>query len=82
MGRIEKGARKRKGTNLSFLYLRYLAVMLGGILAAGFVLLVGFSLLVSFGQVLPANYAEKKIAEAEDTLRCADRITKEMIPPL
>ena len=82
MGRVAKGTRKRKGTSLSFLYLRYLAVMLGSILAAGFCLIVGFNLLVNTGMVLPANYAEKKIAEAEDTLQNADRITEEMIPLL
>lgn len=72
----------RKKTTLGRLYLKYILIVLPVLLAGGFFLLMIFNLLLVNGQILPANFAEKKIAEAQETIADANTVTDALIPPL
>ena len=78
MGRVEK----RKSSTLSGIFLRYVLVMLGLLLTLGICTALIFNILVNLGAIYPANYAERKINEAYDTIQNADEVTEEMIPVL
>lgn len=78
MGRVKK----RRGTSLSAIFLRYLLIMLGALFALGICIIVTFNILVNIGAVYPANYAEKKISEAYEIIQNADEVTEDVIPPL
>ena len=78
MGRVKK----RRGTSLSAIFLRYLLIMLGALFALGICIIVTFNILVNTGAVYPANYAEKKISEAYEIIQNADEVTEDVIPPL
>ena len=76
MGRIKK----RRSSSLSGIFLRYVLVMLGLLVALGIGTILVFNILVNRGGIYPANYAEKKIDEAFDTIQNAEEVTKDMIP--
>ena len=76
MGRIEK----RRSSTLSGIFLRYVLVMLGLLIALGICTILVFHILVNGGAIYPANYAEKKIDEAYDMIQNAEKVTKDMIP--
>ena len=78
MGRIEK----RRSSTLGGVFMRYVLVVLGAlfILVAGIILI--FSILINTGYIYPANYAEQKINEEYESIRNADEVTEDMIPPL
>ena len=78
MGRVKK----RRGTSLSAIFLRYLLIMLGALFVLGICIIVTFNILVNTGAVYPANYAEKKISEAYEIIQNADEVTEDVIPPL
>ena len=78
MGRVKK----RKSSTLSGIFLRYVLVMLGLLLTLGICTVLIFNILVNLGGIYPANYAERKINEAYDTIQNADEVTEEMIPVL
>lgn len=78
MGRVEK----RRSSTLSGIFLRYVLVMLGLLLTLGICTALIFNILVNLGAIYPANYAERKINEAYDTIQNADEVTEEMIPVL
>ena len=78
MGRVEK----RRSSTLSGIFLRYVLVMLGLLLTLGICTVLIFNILVNLGGIYPANYAERKINEAYDTIQNADEVTEEMIPVL
>ena len=78
MGRIEK----KSNTTLSQIFLKYVLVMLVGLLILGAGIVMVFHLLVNTNRIYPANYAERKIEEAYETLQNADKVTEDMIPLL
>ncbi|MGE9940124.1 sensor histidine kinase [Bariatricus sp. SGI.161] len=78
MGRVEK----RRSSTLSGIFLRYVLAMLGLLLTLGICTALIFNILVNLGGIYPANYAERKINEAYDTIQNADEVTEEMIPVL
>ena len=78
MGRVEK----RRSSTLSGIFLRYVLAMLGLLLILGISTALIFNILVNLGGIYPANYAERKINEAYDTIQNADEVTEEMIPVL
>ena len=78
MGRIEK----KSNTTLSQIFLKYVLVMLVGLLILGAGIVMVFHLLVNTNRIYPANYAERRIEEAYETLQNADEVTEDMIPPL
>ena len=78
MGRVEK----RRSSTLSGIFLRYVLAMLGLLLILGLCTVLIFNILVNSGGIYPANYAERKINEAYDTIQNADEVTEEMIPVL
>ena len=78
MGRVEK----RRSSTLSGIFLRYVLAMLGLLLTLGICTVLIFNILVNLGGIYPANYAERKINEAYDTIQNADEVTEEMIPVL
>ena len=78
MGRIKR----KRSITLSEIFLRYLLIMLGALLALGVGTIVAFNILVNTGKIYPANYAEKKISEAYDNIQSANTVTEDMIPPL
>ena len=69
-------------TTLGRLYLKYILIVLPALLASGFSLLIIFNLLLVNGKILPANFAEKKIEEAQEIIADADTVTDALIPPL
>lgn len=76
MGRINKSS------NLSSIFMRYVLVMLGALVAFGVSIYLMLYILVYTGFVYPANFAEHRIQESYDILLNADEVTKDMIPPL
>jgi len=78
MGSVEKKSR----TTLSRIFLKYVLVMLGGLMILGTALVMVFHLLVNMNCIYPANYAERSIEAVGDTLKNADTVTEDMIPPL
>ena len=62
-------------------FLRYVCLLAGGALLWMLVLFGIFMVLEAAGEVLPANYAELWLNEAEEELKVAPEITGEMIPP-
>ena len=78
MGRVEK----RRSSTLGGIFLRYVLAMLGFLLTLGICTVLIFNILVNLGGIYPANYAERKINEAYDTIQNADEVTEEMIPVL
>lgn len=78
MGRIKK----RKGSALSKIFLRYVLVMLGLLVTLGICTIVIFQILINTGSIYPANYAERKIHESYDRIQAADDVTEDIIPPL
>ena len=78
MGRVEK----RRSSTLSGIFLRYVLAMLGLLLTLGICTALIFNILVNLGGIYPANYAERKINEAYDTIQNADEVTEEMMPVL
>ncbi len=78
MGRIEK----KSNTTLSQIFLKYVLVMLVGLLILGAGIIMVFHLLVNTNRIYPANYAERRIEEAYETLQNADKVTEDMIPLL
>ena len=78
MGRVEK----RRGSTLSGIFLRYVLVMLGLLLALGICTIIIFNILVNIGGIYPANYAEREIHEAYDMIQTADEVTEDIIPEL
>ena len=78
MGRIKK----KNNTTLSRIFMKYVLVMLGGLLILGIGIVLLFNLLVNHGCIYPANYAEHRIEEAYDILQKTDKVTKDMIPAL
>lgn len=78
MGRADK----RRSRTLSEIFLRYVLAMLGALLALGICTVITFNILVNIGGIYPANYVERKINEAYDTIQSAEEVTEDMIPPL
>ena len=78
MGRVEK----RRSSTLGGIFLRYVLAMLGFLLTLGICTVLIFNILVNLGGIYPANYAERKINEAYDTIQNADEVTEEMMPVL
>lgn len=78
MGRIGK----RRSSTVSGIFLRYVLVMLGLLLALGICTIFIFNILVNIGGIYPANYTERKISEAYDMIQNADEVTEDIIPPL
>lgn len=78
MGGIEKG----RSSTLGGIFLRYVLVMLGLLLALGVCIIFAFFILINTGGIYPADYAEKKINEAYDMIQSADEVTEDIIPPL
>ena len=76
MGRV------KRSNALSWIFMRYVLVMLGSLVGLVIVAWLLLSLLISVGCIYPANYAEQKINEAYDTILRADKVTAEMIPAL
>ena len=74
MGRV------KRSNALSWIFMRYVLVMLGSLVGLVIVAWLLLSLLISVGCIYPANYAEQKINEAYDTILRADKVTAEMIP--
>lgn len=64
MGRI------KRSNALSWIFMRYVLVMLGSLVGLVIVAWLLLSLLISVGCIYPANYAEQKINEAYDTIFC------------
>lgn len=62
--------------------MRYVLVMLGALAALVIGIVVIFNVLVNTGCIYPANYAERKINESYDSLRQAEEVTADQIPPL
>lgn len=62
-------------------FLRYVCLLAGGALLWMLVLFGIFMALEASGEVLPANYAELWLNEAEEEIKGAPEITGEMIPP-
>ena len=78
MGRI-----KNKSTiTLSRVFLKYVLAMLVGLLILGIGIVLLFNSLVNRGCIYPANYAERRIEEAYETLQNAEEVTEDMIPAL
>ena len=77
MGRVEK----RRST-LSGIFLRYVLMMLGLLSTLGICTVLIFNILVNSGSIYPANYAERKINEAYESIQNADEVTEDIIPPL
>ncbi len=78
MGRIGK----KRSRTLSGIFLRYVLIMLGALFALGICIIITFNVLVNIGSIYPANYVERKIDEAYDTIQSAEEVTEDMIPPL
>ena len=76
MGRV------KRSNALSWIFMRYVLVMLGSLVGLVIVAWLLLYLLISVGCIYPANYAEQKINEAYDTILRADKVTAEMIPAL
>ena len=76
MGRV------KRSNSLSWIFMRYVLVMLGSLVGLVIVAWLLLYLLISVGCIYPANYAEQKINEAYDTILRADKVTAEMIPAL
>ena len=76
MGRV------KRSNALSWIFMRYVLVMLGSLVGLMIVAWLLLYLLISVGCIYPANYAEQKINEAYDTILRADKVTAEMIPAL
>ncbi|MDD6039085.1 MAG: HAMP domain-containing sensor histidine kinase [bacterium] len=76
MGRI------RKSNTLGGIFMRYVLVMLGALVAIGVGAILIFNIFINIGWIYPANYAESKINEAYDLIRSAHEVTEDMIPPL
>ena len=76
MGRV------KRSNALSWIFMRYVLVMLGSLVGLVIVAYLLLYLLISVGCIYPANYAEQKINEAYDTILRADKVTAEMIPAL
>ena len=74
MGRV------KRSNALSWIFMRYVLVMLGSLVGLVIVAWLLLYLLISVGCIYPANYAEQKINEAYDTILRADKVTAEMIP--
>jgi len=72
----------RRSNTLSGIFMRYVLVMLGALLALGVCIILMFNILVNTGIIYPANYTERKISEAYDLIQGADEVTEDMIPPL
>ena len=60
MGRV------KRSNALSWIFMRYVLVMLGSLVGLVIVAWLLLSLLISVGCIYPANYAEQKINEAYD----------------
>lgn len=73
MGRVEKKSR----TTLSRIFLKYVLVMLSGLLILGTALVMVFHLLVNINCIYPANYAERSIEAISDTLKNTDKVIAE-----
>ena len=78
MGRIEK----KSNITLSRVFLKYVLAMLVGLLILGIGIILLFNLLVNGGCIYPANYAERRIEEAYETLQNAEEVTEDIIPAL
>lgn len=78
MGRIEK----RRSSTLGGVFMRYVLVVLGALFILGAGIILMFSILINTGYIYPANYAEQKINEKYESIRNADEVTEDMIPPL
>lgn len=74
--------RVKRSNALSWIFMRYVLVMLGSLVGLVIVAWLLLYLLISVGCIYPANYAEQKINEAYDTILRADKVTAEMIPAL
>ena len=77
MGRIEK-----RSSTLGGVFMRYVLIVLGALLMLGAGIVLIFSVLINTGYIYPANYAEQKINEEYESIRKADEVTEDMIPPL
>lgn len=77
MGRIEK-----RSSTLGGVFMRYVLLVLGALLMLGAGIVLIFSVLINTGYIYPANYAEQKINEEYESIRKADEVTEDMIPPL
>ena len=62
MGRV------KRSNALSWIFMRYVLVMLGSLVGLVIVAWLLLYLLISVGCIYPANYAEQKINEAYDTI--------------
>lgn len=76
MGRV------KRSNALSSIFMRYVLVMLGLLVVLVITAYLLLYFFISVGCVYPANYAEKKINEAFDTILYAAEVTEEIIPPL
>lgn len=74
--------RIKRSNALSRIFMRYVLVMLGAFAVLVVGTFLGFYLLIHSGDIYPADFAEKGIYEAYDTILDADEVTEEIIPEL
>ena len=74
MGRV------KRSNALSWVFMRYVLVMLGSLVGLVIVAWLLLCLLISVGCIYPANYAEQKINEAYDTILPLQLFQPELLP--
>lgn len=73
---------KRRNQTLGGIFFRYVIAMLAGLSVWGVCTIIIFNIIVNAGYIYPANYTEKRIDRAYDTIHDAKEVTNEIIPSL
>lgn len=76
MGRL----RKEREISLSIFYLKYIFILIIGVLLIGAMTFFAFIRLGESGLIYFANYAEKEVDAASEQIMQADKISEDMIP--